>query len=63
MLFNFRSKNKKCIIPDFLHIFSCDTLISGLDNDTNIGYPLGTVAKKKKFSRETPYLKIGFCSF
>jgi hypothetical protein len=46
MLSNFKPKNKKCITPDFFHINVGETLISGLHNDTNIGYPLGTAAEK-----------------
>jgi hypothetical protein len=61
-LFNFRSKNKKCTTPDFFHILSSDTLISGHHNDTNIGYPLGTVAEKKKFLAMKPHFCLNFCT-
>jgi hypothetical protein len=58
MLPNFEPKNKKCITPDFFHIIFGETLISGFHNDTNIGYPLGTVAEKKEFSLFT---NLKFC--
>ncbi len=49
------------MLSTFFHLLD---RVSGLHNDTNIGYPLGTVAEKKKLlAVKTPYLEIGFCSF
>jgi hypothetical protein len=54
MLSNFRSKIKKYVLPDFLYIFSSDTLTIGLHNGTNVNYPPWTVAEKKKFLAVKP---------
>jgi hypothetical protein len=59
-----RSKNKKSITPDFFHINVGETLISGLHNDTNIGYRFWTVAVKKNFFAVKPHiLKLDFVVF
>ncbi len=61
MFSNFRSKIKKYVLPDFLHIFSCDTLTIGLHNGTNVNYPPWTVAEKKKFLAVKPHIwKLDF---
>ncbi len=59
-----RSKNKKNITPDFIHINVGETLISGLQNDSNIGYWFWTIAEKKIFLTVKPHFwKLNFVVF